>query len=186
MKPSPYFKDSFRYFFKRFCSERRLAKWFLKRSGGESPAFVCPADFAEFKRTLVFLPSDAGEAKRILEFFRPLWNKENALGVAWTKIQEPLLHFKNPAKMIFLGELDFRFGERLFEDARREVLEFAPDLCLYFAEPFLPALYLARVSGAVCRVGFSAEEFYPFLNVSFNAGGALAQIQKRYGGLLAR
>lgn len=185
MKPSPFFKDSFRHFFKRFYSERRLARWFSKRAGGESAVFACPADFGEFKRTLVFLPDDAAEAKKLLEFFRPIWTKGNALGVAGTKIQEPLLHFKNPAKMIFLSELECRFGERKFEDARSEILAFGPELCLYFAEPFWPLLYLARVSGAVCRVGFAAEAFYPFLNVSLNDGGALAQIKKRYGGLLA-
>ena len=43
-----------------------------------------------------------------------------------------------------------------------------PQVCIYLGESFLPRLYLAKVSGANCRIGFATENCYPFLNLSLH------------------
>lgn len=183
VKPSPYFTDTFRYFFKRFSSEISLRKWFLKRAGGESGEFHYPEKLSEFKKTLVFLPTDKDSALRYLRACRPFWNKANTLVVASDGLREMLLREQHPAEIVYLTQKDYRFGELEFKKIDARIAEFKPELCLFFAEPFLPALYLARHSGAVCRIGF-LDNCYPFLNIGLKAAPAeeAALLQKLYGG----
>ena len=72
------------------------------------------------------------------------------------------------AQAIYYSDLECRYGEAVFEEIEQKIREFAPQVVLYMGEPFLTRLYLAKVSGAPCRIGFVSEECYPFLNVSLH------------------
>ena len=65
------------------------------------------------------------------------------------------------AKAIYYSDLECRYGERVFDEWNRKILEFAPTVCIYLGEPFLPRLYLAKKSGAGCRIGFQLRKLLP-------------------------
>lgn len=184
MKPSPYFTDSFRYFFKRFASEDSLRKWFIKRAGGESSVFNYPEKLTDFKNTLVILPNDKDAAVRYIRTCKNFWSKKSTLILAPDSLRETLLREEHPAEVLYLRTSDYRFGELEFQKVEQKIAEFKPELCLYFAEAFLPALYLARHSNAPCRIGFE-KNCYPFLNISLIADSAQQKselLKRLYGG----
>ena len=72
------------------------------------------------------------------------------------------------ARAIYYSDLECRYGEAVFEDIERKIKEYAPKVAIYMGDKFLPRLYLAKVSGASCRIGFVSENCYPFLNLSLH------------------
>jgi len=187
VKPSPYFIDTFRYFFKRFSSEESLRNWFLKRAGGESGAFYYPEKLTAFKQTLVFLPTDPKLAILYIRTCKQFWNKKTTLIVAHDSLREALLREEHPAEITYLDTKSYRFGEPEFINTENRIQQFKPELCLYFGDSFLPSLYLARHSNATCRIGFE-QSFYPFLNICLVASDTekATLLTKLYGGVSAK
>lgn len=68
-------------------------------------------------------------------------------------------------KGIYYSDLECRYGEPAFDEIKAKIADFAPTVCLYLGEANLPRLYLAKTSGAGCRIGFNSEGLYPFLNL---------------------
>ena len=87
------------------------------------------------------------------------------------------------ASAVYYSDLECRYGESVFEEMEAKCKEFAPKVCIYLGEAFLPTLYLAKVSGAGCRIGFSDENCFPFLNVCLkpNQSSEAALINQYYG-----
>ena len=165
MKKSLYFKDCFRYFFKRFYSKESLFRWFLKQAGEDSGVFDFPQILKDHPKTLLFLPRDFEHASRFMlsmpdEFFKTalLCAHESLHAVVSAK----------RAHAIYYSDLECRFAEPAFDEIDKKIKEYAPQVCVYLGEAFLPRLYLAKVSGANCRIGFVSENCYPFLNVSLH------------------
>lgn len=163
MKPSPYFKDCFRYFFKRFSSKESLFRWFLKQAGEDSGAFDFPAALKGNPKTLVMLPRDMERAASFLHGMPDAFFK-NALLCAHESLHA-LVSAKR-AQAIYYSDLECRYGEVMFDELLQKIKDYAPQVCIYLGEAFLPRLYLAKASGASCRLGFANENCYPFLNVS--------------------
>lgn len=165
MKPSPYFTDRFRYFFKRFSSEASLFKWFEERSGKDSGSILFPDVFKGCPKTLVFLPKDLAQATAFLKGLSPKF-MQNAKFCAHESLQATISSHR--AHAFYFSDLECRYGEKAFETLETKIKEYAPEVCIYLGENFLPRLYLAKVSGASCRIGFHCEGVYPFLNLSLN------------------
>ena len=163
MKQSPYFADQFRFFLKRFSSKDSLFKWFLNKAGEDSPAFDFPGVFKDNPKTLVILPRDMENAAGFLHKMPNTWFA-NVLCVAHESLHA-LISAKR-AHAIYFSDAECRFGERVFEELETKIAEFAPTVCIYLGQPFLPRLYLAKKSGANLRIGFNCESVYPFLNMS--------------------
>jgi hypothetical protein len=53
-------------------------------------------------------------------------------------------------------------------EIEQKIKDYAPQVCIYPGDVFYPRLYLAKVSGASCRIGFVSEKCYPFLNLSLH------------------
>ena len=68
----------------------------------------------------------------------------------------------------YFSDMECRFGEPVFAEILEKTESFHPEVCIYLDEPFLPRLYLAKKSGAPCRIGFNSESLYPFLNLSLH------------------
>ena len=160
MTPSPYFTDTFRYFFKRFYSSAKLFKWFLKQAG------------------------EAKDLERANKFMR-------AMPDAWFKnmlfctheSQHSLISSRR-SHAVYYSDKECRFGEPVFNEIQRKIQEFAPQVCLYLDDPFLPRLFLAKTSGAPCRIGFATENYYPFLNLSLHPEqSSEAELIARYYGV---
>ncbi len=163
MKPSPYFADQFRFFFKRFSGNEALFKWFLKKAGEDSQAFDFPGALKNNPKTLVFLPRNMESAAGFLHKMPNTWFA-NVLCVAHESLHA-LISAKR-AHAIYFSDTECRYGERVFEELEQKIHEFSPTVCIYLGQPFLPRLYLAKNSGAGLRIGFNCESFYPFLNMS--------------------
>ena len=163
MNPSPYFKDSFKYFFKRFSKKESLFKWFLTQAGEDSGAFDFPASLKGNPKTLVFL--DRNNLEKTAAFIRAMPDVffKNALLCAHETHQ--VLVSARRATAVYYTDLECRYGEAAFEELEYKFRAFKPTVCIYLGEAFLPTLYLAKVSGAGCRIGFTDEECFPFLNI---------------------
>ena len=72
------------------------------------------------------------------------------------------------AKAIYYSDLECRYGEQVFEEMEQKIKDYAPQVVIYLGNSFLPRLYLAKISGAPCRIGFCSENNYPFLNLSLH------------------
>ena len=162
MKPSPYFKDSFKYFFKRFSKKESLFKWFLTQAGEDSGIFDFPAALKGNPKTLIFMDHDVGKSTAFLKAMPDSFFK-NTLLCAHESLQ--VLISAKHATAIYYSDLECRYGEAAFEELEYKIRDFKPSVCIYLGEAFLPTLYLAKVSGAGCRIGFSDENCFPFLNV---------------------
>lgn len=165
MKQSPYFADQFRFFFKRFSSSESLFKWFLKKAGEDSQAFDFPGALRNNPKTLVFLPRDMESAAGFLHKMPNTWFN-NVKCIAHESLHA-LISAKR-AHAIYFSDAECRFGERVFGELEAQIQEFAPTVCIYLGQPFLPRLYLAKKSGAGLRIGFNCEAYYPFLNMSLH------------------
>lgn len=106
---------------------------------------------------------------------------QNALLVAHESLQA-LIAAKR-AKSIYFSDLECRYGEAVFHEIEGKIKDYAPQVTIYLGDEFLPRLYLAKVSGAPCRIGFCSENCYPFLNLSLHPdqSSEAALIAKYYG-----
>lgn len=182
MKPSPYFADQFRFFFKRFSSRDSLFKWFLKMAGNDSQAFSFPDVLKNHPKTLVFLPRDMESSAGFLHKMPQAWF-ENVQFVAHESLHA-LISAKR-AHAIYYSDTECRFGERVFEEILQKIRDYAPAVCIYLGPEFLPRLYLAKRSGAACRIGFNCESLYPFLNLSLHPEqSSEAELIARYYGVI--
>lgn len=182
MKPSPYFADQFRFFFKRFSSSESLFRWFLTKAGEDSSAFSFPDALKDNPKTIVFLPRDMESASGFLHKMPSAWFA-NALCVAHESLHA-LISAKR-AHAIYFSDAECRFGERVFEELEQKIQEFSATVCIYLGQPFLPRLYLAKRSGAACRIGFRCESYYPFLNMSLTPEqSSEAELICRYYGVI--
>ena len=163
MKPSPYFADQIKFFFKRFASKQKLTRWFLEQAGEDSGAFDFPAALKNNPKTLVFLPRDLEAASTFMHTMPQAWFQDTL--VCAHESLHTLISAKR-AKAVYYSDSECRFGELVFGEMEQKILEYAPTVCIYMGEPFLPRLYLAKKSGAGCRIGFNCESEYPFLNLS--------------------
>lgn len=180
MKPSPYFNDRFRYFFKRFYGKERLFRWFLAQAGEESGAFNFPAALKGNPKTLIFLHRDMERAAPFMHGMPESFFK-NALLCAHDSLQA-LISAKR-AHAVYYSDLECRYGTAEFQLMEEKIKAFAPQVIIYLGEAFLPRLYLAKISGASCRIGFGTEQCYPFLNLSLqpSASSEAALISEYYG-----
>ncbi|MCF0225406.1 MAG: hypothetical protein HUK20_14155 [Fibrobacter sp.] len=180
MQPSPYFKDQFRYFFKRFYSEEKLFKWFASQTGEDTGSIDFPDCLKDHPKTLVFLPRDMKHASTFLKSI-PQSFFENVLLFSHESLHS--LVSARRAKSIYYSDTECRYGEVVFETLLQKILDFAPQVVIYLGESFLPRLYLAKMSGAPCRIGFCSESNYPFLNMSLrpNTSSETDMISNCYG-----
>jgi len=163
--PSPYFTDTFRYFFKRFYSAPRLFQWFLRQAGEDSAAFDFPNILKDHPKTLTFLPKDLERANKFMRAMPDAWFKNMLF---CTHESQHSLISSRRSHAVYYSDKECRFGEPVFNEIQRKIQEFAPQVCLYLDDPFLPRLFLAKTSGAPCRIGFATENYYPFLNLSLH------------------
>ena len=181
MKPSPYFVDQFRFFFKRFSSRDSLFSWFLKKAGEGSTAFDFPDALKNSPKTIVFLPRDMESSAAFLHKMPQAWF-ENVLFVAHESLHALISAKRSHA--IYYSDTECRYGERVFDEIFQKIHEFAPTVCIYLGQEFLPRLYLAKTSGAACRIGFNCESLYPFLNLSLHPEqSSEAELIARYYGV---
>ena len=181
MKPSPYFASRFRYFFKRFYSPEKLYRWFLKEAGEDSGEFNFPAALQGNPKTVVFLDRDVGKSTAFLREMPDSFFK-NALLCAHESLQVTVS--AKHAKAIYYTDHECRYGEAAFDELLYKIKDFKPEVCIYLGELFWPTLYLAKVCGAGCRVGFTSDEHtYPFLNICLhpNKMSEAALISQYYG-----
>jgi hypothetical protein len=165
LKPSPYFADRFKFFFKRFASPQSLFRWFLKQAGEESGAFSFPDILKNHPKTLVFLPRDYEKAVAFLSPMPQGWFN-NVQFFAHESLHAMISAKRSHA--FYFSDMECRFGEPVFERLQKSVEDYAPEVCIYLDDPFLPRLFLAKKSGAACRIGFNSESLYPFLNISLH------------------
>ena len=87
------------------------------------------------------------------------------------------------AKAIYYNDLECRYDEPAFIELEQKIRDYAPQVCIYLGGAFLPRLYLAKVSGAPCRIGFVSDNCYPFLNLSLHPdkSSEAALIREYYG-----
>lgn len=180
MKPSPYFKDCFRYFFKRFSGKESLFRWFLQKAGEDSGAFDFPAALKGNPKTLLFLARDMEQSAAFMHAMPDAFFN-NALLCAHESLQAVVSAKR--AKALYYSDLECRYDEPAFIELEQKIKDFAPQVCIYLGEAFLPRLYLAKVSGAPCRIGFVSENCYPFLNLSLHPdkSSEAALIREYYG-----
>ena len=165
MKPSPYFTDRFKYFFKRFSKEESLFKWFAEKAGDDSAPFNFPEALKGNPKTLVILPREMEHVATFTHAMPDAFFK-NALLLAHESMHA-LVSAKR-AQAIYYSDLECRYGEQVFEEMEQKIKDYAPQVVIYLGNSFLPRLYLAKVSGAPCRIGFCSENKYPFLNLSLH------------------
>lgn len=180
MKPSPYFTDRFRYFFKRFSSKESLFRWFLKQAGEDSGTFDFPQALRNNPKTVVFLPRDMERAAAFMHAMPDNFFK-NVLLCAHESLQA-IVSAKR-AQAIYFSDLECRYGEPAFDELQLKIKEYAPQVCIYLGDAFFPRLFLAKTCGAGLRIGFNCEAEYPFLNVSLHPdkSSEAALISQYYG-----
>lgn len=182
MKPSPYFADQFRFFFKRFASTQSLRRWFLKQAGEESGEFNFPSALHDHPKTLVFLQRDITKAAPFIKELPQAWF-QNVVFCAHESLHSLIEARRSPA--IYYSDLECRFGEPVFDEIQEKIKAFAPTVTLYLREPFFPTLYLAKKFGGACRIGFGSENLYPFLNLSLHPDkSSEAKLIAKYYGVL--
>lgn len=180
MKPSLYFTDRFRYFFKRFSSKDSLFRWFLKKAGDDTLPFDFPNALKGNPKTLVILPRDVDHATQFIHGMPDAFFK-NALLLAHESLHAVVSAKR--ATAIYYSDLECRYGEIVFNEIEEKIKSFNATVCIYLGELFLPRLYLAKTSGAPCRIGFVSENCYPFLNLSLHpdTSSEAILISKYYG-----
>lgn len=188
MKPSPYFADTFRYFFKRFRSRESLLRWFAKRAGNSSGPFEYPIDFSKIRGLLVILPELPEDALAYAKFLKAVDAKkiQGSLFLSNVRHTEFLRTLGIHADTLFHTGIGCRYGEPEFQKIRDELVRRGFTACFYLEpKPLLQMLYLAKACGATYRFGFDAESFYPLLNLSLHAGSDPEKRAEFLAGLLA-
>lgn len=165
--PSPYFIDTFRYFFKRFYSQEKLTQWFLRKAGEETLPFDFPDMLKMHPRTIVFLPRELEHSVKFMKSMPDGWFK-NILFCTHESRHSVISARRTHA--VYYSDKECRYGEPVFSEIQKKLRDFNPQVCIYLDEPFLPRLYLAKTCNAACRIGFANENLYPFLNLSLHRG----------------
>ena len=167
MFSSQYFADDKRYFAMRLLCKPLLYRWFSHKVKKikNSKAFSFPKCLQDGEKTVFFVPEDKEIAKTILSEL-PEESLKNILFIAHGDLE--ILFSKKQAQVSYYTDKGCRYGETNFEKLEYQIKTFAPVACVY-PGPYKPQfLYLALVSGAVCRVGFDCTKEYPFLNLSLH------------------
>lgn len=173
MKPSPYFADTFRYFFKRFRSRESLLRWFAKRAGNSSEAFEYPIDLARLNGLLVILPEISDDVQAYASFFESLDARKipGTLLLSNARHESFLQTLGIRTETLYYTGVGCRYGEAEFEKIQERLCR-SPFTASVYLEPksLFQMLYLAKVCGATYRFGFDSEKFFPLLNLSLLAG----------------
>ncbi len=173
MKPSPYFADSIRYFFKRFRSHESLLRWFVKRAGNSSETFEYPIDFAKFDGLLVILPELSDDVFAYSAFFKALDARKipGTLFLANVRHKNFLKALGIRTEILYYTGLGCRYGEAEFKKIQERLCRSHFTASVYLEpKPLFQMLYLAKICGATYRFGFDSERFFPLLNLSLLAG----------------
>lgn len=180
LKPSPYFADKFRFFLFRFANEDKIFRWFRKQAGESTTSFSFPNALKGHPKTLVFLPRDPAQAKDFLNAMPKEWYVNIHL-FAHESMHSIISSKRCPA--IYYSDMECRYGEAVFNKRLAEIQAVQADVGIFLGEPYLPRLYLMKLSGAACRIGFNCESLYPFLNLSLHPehSSEAALISKYYG-----
>ncbi|MCF0216427.1 MAG: hypothetical protein HUK21_08140 [Fibrobacteraceae bacterium] len=180
LKPSPYFADTFRFFLKRFSSQQSLFNWFIKQAGDFTAPFEFPEILKDHPKTLVFLPREMERCTAFLHAMPDAWFK-NVHFFAHESLHALISAKRSHA--FYYSDRECRFGEAVFNELQDKIQTYTPEVCIYLGDKFLPRLFLAKTSGAACRIGFDVSDVYPFLNISLqkNESSEAALIAKYYG-----
>lgn len=173
MKPSPYFADTIRYFFKRFRSRESLLRWFVKRAGNSSEAFEYPIDFTKINGLLVILPELPGDILAYADFLKFLDARKipGTLFLANAWHEEFLRTLGIQTETLYYTGIGCRYGEPEFKKIQEKLCRSRFTVSVYLEpKPLFQMLYLAKVCGATYRFGFDSERFFPLLNLSLLAG----------------
>ncbi len=172
MKPSPYFADTVRYFFKRFRSRDSLLRWFVKRAGDSSEAFEYPIDLARLNGLLVILPELSDDVLGYASFLKTLETRKipGTLLLSNVRHESFLQTLGIRTETIYYTGIGCRYGESEFGKIQERLCRSPFTICVYLEpKPLFQMLYLAKVCGATYRFGFDAEKFFPLLNLSLLA-----------------
>ena len=173
MKPSPYFADTFAFFFKRFLSKESLLRWFCKKAGDESKTFQYPIPFANIQGIFVILPEAKDALLAYLPFLKNLEKFKNhgTLLLAHRDHQKLLQEHRIAQEIFYYTTNGCRYGESEFQKLQTILppKKISISICLE-PEPRFQMLFLAKMCGAAYRFGFDCEKFYPLLNLSLSAG----------------
>lgn len=173
MKPSPYFADTFRYFFKRFRSRKSLLRWFAKRAGDSSEAFEYPIDFARTSGLLVILPEISEDVLAYASFLKALDTRKvpGTLLLSNSRHESFLQTLGIQSEVLYYTGIGCRYGESEFGKIQDRLCRSPFTACVYLEpKPLFQMLYLAKACGATYRFGFDSEKFFPLLNLSLLAG----------------
>lgn len=172
LKPSPYFADSFAFFFKRFLSEDSLFRWFVKKAGNESAAFRYPFKLFEIGNLFIWLPENADEILASIPFLKSLakLKSHGVLLLANTQHENLLTSSRISQEIAYYTTKGLRYGEEEFQKIQSMLLARKMAMCICLEQnPRFQQLYLAKVCGAAYRFGFNCEKFYPLLNLSLSS-----------------
>ena len=190
MKPSPYFADSFAFFFKRFLSAKGIRKFFLKYAGDSSESFEYPSSLFECRGHLIVMPETTDDAFPYIPLIREIIARDD--GATCILASEALRDLVFSAGFTaftpcFYTVKGCRYGTPEFEKVVKVVTSKPYSVCLFLERnPLYQRLALAKLAGATYRIGFHCEDLFPFLNVSLSTetedSHIRAQIlQERYG-----
>lgn len=167
MKPSPYFADRMAFFIYRFYGKESLFNWFLKKANSETEIFEYPSLLSSSHKTIVFLPSDKELTKLLVSALERFWDPKRTLLIGSVDLTNDIHKLKTKIPFLSYTDNDCRYGEPAFFELENRLIDFQANICLYLeTEVFLPRLYLAKKSATPCRIGFFAEQQFPFLNIS--------------------
>lgn len=190
MKPSPYFADSFAFFFKRFLSANGLRKFFLKYAGDSSEPFEYPSALSSCRGHLIVMPETTDDAFPYIPLIREIIARDDGATclLAGDALRDLVFSAGFSAYTpCFYTVSGCRYGTPEYEKIVKVVTSRAYSVCLYLERKTLyQRLALAKLSSAPYRIGFHCEDLFPFLNVSLGTEAEDAHIraqilQERYG-----
>ncbi len=167
MFSSRYFAEGKRYFVLRLLCKPLLYRWFIRKAGkiNNSKTFSFPECLQNGDKVVFFMPEEKETAKVILSEL-PEESLKKILFIAHG--DQEILFSKKKTQVSYYTDKGCRYGEALFDRLEYQVKTYAPVACVY-PGPYKPQfLYLALISGAICRVGFDCAKDYPFLNLSLH------------------
>ena len=180
LKPSPYFADTFSFFFKRFLSQESVAKFFIKLAGNSSEAFEYPSNLLRTEGHLVILPQKAEDLLPYLPLLRKIiLNEPGKTLLLSDAIHRDLIKGLGiHVEVLYYSTSGCRYGEAEFAKIEAELRKRQFSVCLYLDPDFFyQRLYLAKINNAKYRIGFDAESVYPLLNISLHADSKDAHIR---------
>lgn len=180
MKPSPYFADKFRYFFKRFYYKESLLRWFIKRAGDASESFEIPMKLPQRFAVLAVLPEQSDDVLSLFPLLQTLESKApGRVTILANRRHEKLLEtLRIQSEILAYSGLGCRYGEAEFQALQETIRGKNFSICLYLEpKPLFQLLYLSKSCGAAYRFGFDVEKYYPLLNLSLTRGDPKLQAE---------